>query len=122
MVGDKYLLTMQVVLQLATATLFKFYSANSNLSDRCFESTKENGTSISYYRPNKGGYKLSILLFADASKQDDHGQLPNLAGILFRNFESDSVNHTHSRSSRKSQCPVKSITSAENLAADEAID
>ena len=83
---------------------------------------KKHGTSISYYRPNKGDYKLSILIFADASKQDDHGQLLYLAGLLFGIFESDSVFHTLSWSSHKSQRPVQSVTSAETLAAGEAID
>ena len=52
---------------------------------------KKYGTSISYFWPEKGYYRLSIIIFADASKQDDHGQLSYLAGHLFGNLESGSI-------------------------------
>ena len=83
---------------------------------------KKYGTSISYTRPKKGEYTLSILVFADASKQNDHGQISYLSGLLFGNLESGSVFHVLSWSSHKSQRPVKSVTSAETFAAAEAID
>ena len=113
---------MQLLLQLATATCPKPYCTRFSLSDKCFESLKGHGTLIIYYSAMKGDYKLSILIFADTSKQDDHGQLSYLAVLLFGNFESDSVFYTLSWSSHKSQRPVKSVTSDETLAAGEAID
>ena len=83
---------------------------------------KKHGTSISYVRHKKGNFELSVLIFADSSQQTDHGQLSYLADLLFGNFESRSVFHTLSWSFHKSQRPVKSVTSAETLAAGEAID
>ena len=117
-----------------TSLLCRFYSSwlqqrapNPTLQDLFYQINvlkvlKKHGTSISYYRPKKGDDKLSILVFADASKQDDHGQLSYLAGILFGNFESDFVFHTLSWISHKQQRPAMSVTSAETLAAGEAID
>ena len=71
---------------------------------------KKPGTSTSYNRPKKGECKLSILVFADSSKQNDHGQLSYLPRLLFGNFECASISHKLSRSSHKSQRPVKSVT------------
>ena len=67
---------------------------------------KKYGTLISYIRTEKGDFKLSVLVFADASQKSDYGQLSYLAGLLFGNLESGSVLHTLSWSSHKSQCPV----------------
>ena len=83
---------------------------------------KKHWTSISYNMPKKCSCKLSILIFADASQQNDHGKLSYLGWLLFGNLESGSVFRTLSWSSHKSQRPMKSVSPAENLAAGEAID
>ena len=83
---------------------------------------KKHGTSICYVKPKKGDFKLFALINADANQQSDRKQLSYLAGLLFGNLESGSVFRVLSWSSHKSQSPIKSVTSAETLAAGEAID
>ena len=80
------------------------------------------GSTITYKRPSKGKYSCSVLVFADASRTIDHGQLGYVAGLLIGEFQEGSVWHTLSWSSHKSKRPVKSIGAAEILAAGEAID
>ena len=63
-----------------------------------------------------------MTVFADASHQNGHGQILYLAGLLSGDLSSGSTFHALSWKSRKSQRPVKSIISAEKLAAREAID
>ena len=79
------------------------------------------GTKTHYKKPGKGCYKISVLVFADASKKDDHVQLCYLSGLLFDDLQTGSVFHALSWCSRKSRRPVKSIASAETLAACKAI-
>ena len=62
------------------------------------------------------------MVFADASKQNDHGQVSYLSGLLFGNLESGSVFHVLSWSSHNSQRPVKFVTLAVTFAAAEAMD
>ena len=62
-----------------------------------------------------------MTVFADASHQNGHGQLFYLAGILLEDFSSGSTFQILSWTSHKSQ-QVKSVTSAETLAAGEDID
>eukprot|EP00178_Gracilaria_changii_P027963 TRINITY_DN936_c0_g2_i2.p1 TRINITY_DN936_c0_g2~~TRINITY_DN936_c0_g2_i2.p1 ORF type:complete len:399 (+),score=36.11 TRINITY_DN936_c0_g2_i2:473-1669(+) len=83
---------------------------------------KKRGTCSRYHRPPPGSYPVSVLVFADASRTMDHGQLGFVAGLMFGKFEEGSVFHPISWSSHKSRRPVKSIGSAETLAAGEAID
>ena len=84
---------------------------------------KRLGTAISYPRPtDKRDYELSILVFADASKPREHGQIGVLAGLLVGELESGSIFHSLSWISHKSKRPVKSVPAAEILAAGEAID
>ena len=66
--------------------------------------------------------KVSIPVFSDAGRREDHGQLSYVAGLLIGDISKDSIFHTLSWSSRKSKRPVKSIGAAETLAAGEAID
>ncbi len=61
---------------------------------------KKLGTTVHYKRPGKGDYKLAVLVFADARRRDDHGQLCFLSGLLFSDLDSDSVFHAVSCSSR----------------------
>ena len=81
------------------------------------------GTKISYPRPtDKTKYDLTILVFADASKGDDHGQLGLITGLLVGEMKNDAIFHTLSWLSHKSKRPVKSVPAAEILASAEAID
>ncbi|PXF42474.1 hypothetical protein BWQ96_07812 [Gracilariopsis chorda] len=70
----------------------------------------------------KGSFNVSVLVFADASRPCEYGQLGYIYGLLFGDIRSDSVLHTLLWSSRKSRSPVKFIGSAEILAAGAAID
>ncbi len=83
---------------------------------------KKLDTSISYLLPENGFHNVSVLIFADAIHPSDHGQLAFLSGLLFGDLASGSVFHVLSCPSRKLRRPVKSIASAETLAAGEAID
>ncbi len=84
--------------------------------------SKKLGTTTLYKRPSNGSIELSVLFFADASRKDDHGQFCFLSGLLFGDLKLDSIFHVLSWSSIKSRRPVKSVASAETLAAGEAID
>ena len=84
---------------------------------------KKMSTSVSFKRPvEKGNYGVSLVVFADASRQTDHGQLGCISGLLFGDLDEGSTFHVISWSSRKSRRPVKSIGAAEILAVGEGID
>eukprot|EP00171_Calliarthron_tuberculosum_P001315 IDg1315t1 len=84
---------------------------------------KKLGTSTKYLRPQRGKtMTVSVLVFSDASRTVDHGQLSYICGLLFGDMKCGSIFHTISWVSHKSKRPVKSIGSAEILAAGEAID
>eukprot|EP00178_Gracilaria_changii_P001336 TRINITY_DN1187_c0_g1_i1.p1 TRINITY_DN1187_c0_g1~~TRINITY_DN1187_c0_g1_i1.p1 ORF type:complete len:639 (-),score=88.06 TRINITY_DN1187_c0_g1_i1:5196-7112(-) len=83
---------------------------------------KRRGSLCHYKVPPSGTHPVSVLVFSDASRSIDHGQLGFVAGLLFGEFETNSVFHPVSWSSHKSRRPVKSIGSAEVLAAGCAID
>lgn len=72
-------------------------------------------------KPN-ASKKLSVLVFSDAGRTSDHGQLCFIAGLLVGELTEGSIFHSVSWSSRKSKRPVKSVGAAEILAAGEAID
>ena len=81
------------------------------------------GTTIKYIRPTeKKDYEVSILVFSDASRKQDDSKLAYVCGILIGEFQVNSTWHILSWSSRKSGKPVKSIATAEIIAASEAID
>lgn len=65
---------------------------------------------------------ISVVVFSDAGRTCDDGQLCFIAGILFGTLSEGSIFHTVSWSSRKSKKPVKSVGAAEILAAGESID
>lgn len=84
---------------------------------------KKLGSTITYKRPlDNKNYSLLILVFADASRNDDYGQLGYVAGLSIGDFKLGSIFHVLSWSSHKSKRPVKSIGASEILAAGEAID
>ena len=84
---------------------------------------KKLGTVINYPRPNDTlEYELSVLVFADASKGNDHGQFGVLTGLLVGELKNNSIYHPISWLSHKSKRPVKSVPAAEILASAEAID
>ncbi len=119
----------------AASPLCSFYSSYlqqkaphttvSNLTEQIsiVRKLKKYGTSISYPRPtDKTKYKLSILVFSDASRVDENGQIGLLAGLLVGEMEKQSICHALSWISHKSKRPVKSVPAAEILAATEGID
>lgn len=84
---------------------------------------KKTGKTVSFKRPSiSGEYALSILVFADASRKLDHGQLGTSSDFLFGDIAEGSTFHALSWTSRKSKRPVKSVASAEILAAGEPVD
>lgn len=84
---------------------------------------KKLGTVISYPRPtDKREHELSVLVFADASRVDEAGQLGVLTGLLVGEMKSNSIYHPISWISHKAKRPVKSVPAAEILAAGEGID
>ena len=84
---------------------------------------KKIGTVASYKRPGAvDEQNISVVVFSDAGRTSDHGQLCYIAGVLFGGLKEGSIFHTVSWSSRKSKRPVKSVGAAEILAAGESID
>ena len=84
---------------------------------------KKLGTTIAYTRPSdKCQYELSVLLFADASRIDDCGQLGVITGLLIGEMRNESIYHAISWMSYKARRPVKSVPFAEIFAAAEGID
>lgn len=84
---------------------------------------KKLGTVICYPRPtDQLERELSVLVFADASRTDDIGQLGVLTGLLVGEMKSNSIYHPISWISHKAKRPVKSVPAAEILAAGEGID
>ena len=84
---------------------------------------KKTGTAIHFALPEgTRSAQASIMVFSDAGRKFDHGQLSVLAGLLLGDTEKYSVFHTLSWISHKSKRPVKSVGAAEILAAGEAID
>ena len=80
------------------------------------------GWTIIYPCPNeKAEQKLSVLLYADASKGDTHGQPGTLAGLLVGDFENSAMYYTVSWISHKPKRSVKGVPAAEILASSEAI-
>lgn len=68
------------------------------------------------------GTKLSLFLFADASKSDEYGQIGVHCGLLFGKLELDAVFHLLSWTSHKTRRRTKSVPAAEILEAGERID
>lgn len=64
----------------------------------------------------------SILLFFDAGRKVENGQISVLCGLLLCDAEQRAVFHTSSWIYHKSKRPLKSVGVAEILAAGEAID
>lgn len=84
---------------------------------------KKLGTSICYTHTN--GFestKASILVFYNAGRKVDHGQISGLCGLLTDDAEEGAVLHTLSWISHKSKRPVKSVGATEILADGDAID
>ena len=83
---------------------------------------KKFGTTIAYPRPaDKEDYQLSVLVFADASRVDECGQLGVLTGLLIGKMKKNAIYHAVSWMSHKSKRPVKSVPAAEIFAAAEGI-
>lgn len=84
---------------------------------------KKLGTTIAYQRPtDKDQHELSVLVFTDASRTDDVGQLGVLAGPLVDEMKNNSIYHAISWMSHKSKRPVKNVPAAEIFAAPEGVD
>jgi len=84
---------------------------------------KKLGTVIKYCRPEKRGeYEISVVVFSDANRSNSSGQLGFIAGLVIGDFKKDSPFHAFAWASRKSKRPVRSIGSAETIAAGIAID
>lgn len=84
---------------------------------------KRLGTLVRYKRPNdKRQYRLSVVVFSDASKVNENGQLGYIMGTVIGDIQKESIIHVIDWSSSKSKRPAKSIGSAETIAASNAID
>lgn len=84
---------------------------------------KQFGSLIRYPAPIANtSATASILVFSDAGRLTDHGQLSYFAGLLIGPFAQDSLFYVLSWMSHKSKRPVKSVGAAEILAASESMD
>lgn len=81
------------------------------------------GSTIQFVRPTeKKEYQLSVVVFSDASRKENYGQLGVFGGLLIGDLKKGSAFHALSWSWHKSSRPVKSIGAAEILGSGEAID
>lgn len=81
------------------------------------------GSTIQFVRPTeKKEYQPSVVVFSDASRKEDYGQLGVFGGLLIGDLKKGSAFHALSWFSHKSSRPVKSIGAAEILGFGEAID
>lgn len=77
-------------------------------------------TQIKYIRPLKKDAKtLNLVVFLDASRTEDYHQIEVICGQLIDDLRSNSIFHTISLSSHKSNRPLNSVLSSEILAAEE---
>lgn len=84
---------------------------------------KKIGTKISYARPTDvNDYDLSILVFSDASRVCQNGQICVITGLLVGEMKQDAIFHVPSWLSHKTNLPVKTVPAAEIMAATEGID
>lgn len=84
---------------------------------------KKIGTTIRYPRPIETiNQEVTVLVFTDASRIYDEAQLGAVLGLLFGGIEKDNIYHIVSWLSHKSKILVKSVPSAEILAAAEGTD
>lgn len=65
---------------------------------------------------------MLMLVFGDAGRCADSAYLCNIAGLLVRPMQSESIFHVISWNLHKARRPVKTIGVAETLAAGDAID
>lgn len=84
---------------------------------------KKYGTTIAYPRPPLNvELPLSIVVFDDASRSDENGQIGIIAGLVVGDVREGSTFHTLLWLSHKSKRALKSVPLAEILAAAEGID
>ena len=80
------------------------------------------GTQSTFRRPTSGTFDISVVMFSDAGRPSEHGQLGYIGGILLGPLRQGSIFHTLTWRSHLSNRPTKSSGSAETLAAGDAID
>lgn len=81
------------------------------------------GTEIFLKRPDDGqSLCVSIVVFANAGRKVDYGQLYFLPGLVFRNVAENSVFHKLCWISPEPKCMVKLVGAAEMFYASEGID
>lgn len=81
------------------------------------------GSTITFRRPDTiGSFPLKVVVFSDAARSNDHGQLAFVAGLVIGEVDKESVFHTIAWRSQKSKRPTKSVGAAETLAAGSAVD
>lgn len=80
------------------------------------------GSTSQFHRPLSGTFELSVLVFSDAGRPSEYGQLGNVCCLFFGALQQNSIAHTLSWSSRLSKRPAELSGSAEVFAASCAID
>ena len=96
---------------------------NLTLQSAVLRKLQKIGTLTCYPTPPKNqSVTISAVVFADAGKTEDHGQLSYIGGILLGPLKKGSHFYPLTWSSHKSKRPVRSIGAAEILAVGEAVD
>ena len=80
------------------------------------------GTQSTFRRPTSGTFDLSVVMFSDAGRPSDYGQLGYIGGMLLGPLKQGSIFHILTWRSHQKSRPTKSSGSAETLAAGNAID
>lgn len=110
------------------SSMFQQSAPNATLATLCNQSAhlcglQQIGTYKLYCRPDESlDHSVSIIVFCDAGRSGDNGQICHIAGLLIDDLALRSIFHVISWSSHKAHRPVRSLGAAETIAAGEGID
>lgn len=110
------------------SSLFQQDAPTATISTVCIQAARlakllKLGTATRYARLDDSLYHAaSIVVFCDAGRPAEAGQLCNIGGLLVDDFSCGSIFHVISWASHKAHRPERSTDAAETLAAGEGID
>ena len=90
--------------------------------DTIAKKLKTLGTQSTFKRPTSGTFNLSVVMFSDAGRPSEYGQLGYIGGIFLGPLKQGSIFHILTWRSHLSSRPNNSSGSAETLAAGVTID
>lgn len=110
------------------SSLFQQEAPSAAISTLCNQGARLSklqklGTATHYPRPGDNlTHAVSIVVFCDAGRTSDAGQLCHIGGLLLDDLRAGSIFHAISWASHKAHRPVRSTGAAEIMAAGEGVD